>query len=68
KEIFTSFLKNGLVDEVYYFLSPKISGKGLETFGDLGINRIKDSLNLKDVELKRFSEDILLIGYPERRK
>jgi len=65
KEIFTSFLKNRLVDKVYYFLSPKILGKGLEAFGDLGINRIKDSLNLKDVELKRFSKDFLLIGYPE---
>ncbi len=67
KEIFTSFLKNGLVDEVYYFLSPKILGKGLETFGDLGINSIKASLNLKEVKLKRFSDDLLLMGYPERR-
>lgn len=67
KEIFTSFIRNKLVDKVYYFLAPKIIGKGLETFGDLGINRIKDSLNLKDVELKRFSDDLLLIGYPEWR-
>jgi diaminohydroxyphosphoribosylaminopyrimidine deaminase/5-amino-6-(5-phosphoribosylamino)uracil reductase len=65
KEIFTSFIRNKLVDKVYYFLAPKILGKGLETFGDLGINRIKDSLNLKEVELKRFSDDLLLIGYPE---
>ncbi len=67
KEIFTSFIRNKLVDKVYYFLAPKILGKGLETFGDLGINRIKDSLDLKDVELKRFSDDLLLIGYPEWR-
>jgi diaminohydroxyphosphoribosylaminopyrimidine deaminase/5-amino-6-(5-phosphoribosylamino)uracil reductase len=65
KEIFTSFLRKGLVDKVYYFLSPKILGKGLETFGDLGINRMKDSLNLKDIMLKRFSDDLVLIGYPE---
>ncbi|MCJ7498249.1 MAG: bifunctional diaminohydroxyphosphoribosylaminopyrimidine deaminase/5-amino-6-(5-phosphoribosylamino)uracil reductase RibD [candidate division Zixibacteria bacterium] len=67
KEIFTSFIRNKLVDKVYYFLAPKILGKGLETFGDLGVNRIKDSLNLKDVEIKRFSDDLLLIGYPEWR-
>ncbi len=67
KEIFTSFIRNKLVDKVYYFLAPKFLGKGLETFGDLRVNRIKDSLNLKDVELKRFSDDLLLIGYPEWR-
>jgi diaminohydroxyphosphoribosylaminopyrimidine deaminase/5-amino-6-(5-phosphoribosylamino)uracil reductase len=67
KEIFTSFIRNKLVDKVYYFLAPKILGKGLETFGDLRVNRIKDSLNLKDVEIKRFSDDLLLIGYPEWR-
>lgn len=68
KEIFTSFLRERLVDKIYYFLSPKILGKGLETFGDLGINSIKDSLELKDVELKRFSNDFLLIGYPNWSK
>jgi diaminohydroxyphosphoribosylaminopyrimidine deaminase/5-amino-6-(5-phosphoribosylamino)uracil reductase len=67
KDIFTSFIRNKLVDKVYYFLAPKILGKGLETFGDLGVSRIKNLLNLKEVELRRFSDDVLLIGYPEWR-
>ena len=65
KGVFTSFLKHKLADKIYCFISPKIIGKGLETFGDLGIKRIKNSLKLKDVELKRFSNDFLLIGYPD---
>ncbi len=65
REVFTSFLKHKLADKIYYFLSPKIMGKGLETFGDLGIKRIKDSLKLKDIELERFSNDFLLTGYPD---
>jgi diaminohydroxyphosphoribosylaminopyrimidine deaminase/5-amino-6-(5-phosphoribosylamino)uracil reductase len=67
KEIFTSFLKERLVDKFYYFLSPKIIGKGLDTFGDLKIQRIKDSLILKDLTFKKFSKDYLLIGYPNWR-
>lgn len=67
KEIFTSFLKERLVDKFYYFLSPKIIGEGLDTFGDLKIERIKDSLKLKDLTLKKFSRDYLLVGYPDWR-
>ncbi|HVP35760.1 MAG TPA: bifunctional diaminohydroxyphosphoribosylaminopyrimidine deaminase/5-amino-6-(5-phosphoribosylamino)uracil reductase RibD [Terriglobales bacterium] len=67
KEIFTSFLKQRLVDKFYFFLSPKIIGKGLETFGDLSIVKMKDSLELKNITLKKFSRDSLLIGYPDWR-
>ena len=67
KEIFTSFLKERLVDKFYYFLSPKVIGEGLDTFGDLKIERIKDSLKLKDITLKKFSRDYLLVGYPDWR-
>ncbi len=67
KEIFTSFLKERLVDKFYYFLSPKIIGEGLDTFGDLKIERIKDSLKLKDITFKKFSKDYLLVGYPDWR-
>jgi len=67
QETFTSFLKERLVDKFYYFLSPKILGQGLDTFGDLKIERIKDSLELKDLTLKKFYKDYLLVGYPDWR-
>jgi diaminohydroxyphosphoribosylaminopyrimidine deaminase/5-amino-6-(5-phosphoribosylamino)uracil reductase len=63
-QIFTSFLKEKLVDKIYYFLSPKILGKGLDSFGDLGIKKISQSVTLKDCEIKRFKNDLLVIGYP----
>ena len=34
------------MDKLYYFISPQISGKGLDAFGDLGVNKIKDSLKI----------------------
>ncbi len=62
--VFTSFLKERLVDKIYYFLSPKILGKGLTSFGDLGIKEISESITLRDCEIKRFKNDLLIIGYP----
>lgn len=67
-KVFTSFLKEKLVDKIYYFLSPKILGGGLDSFGDLGIKEISGSITLRDCEIKRFKEDLLLIGYPVWRK
>ncbi|KPL01773.1 MAG: hypothetical protein AMJ73_09940, partial [candidate division Zixibacteria bacterium SM1_73] len=64
KVVFTSFLKEKLVDKIYYFLSPKIFGKGLDSFGDLGFQKISDSIMLKDCKIKRFKNDLLVIGYP----
>jgi diaminohydroxyphosphoribosylaminopyrimidine deaminase/5-amino-6-(5-phosphoribosylamino)uracil reductase len=63
-QIFTSFLKEKLVDKIYYFLSPKILGKGIDSFGDLGIKKISESITLRDCEIKRFKNDLLVIGYP----
>jgi diaminohydroxyphosphoribosylaminopyrimidine deaminase/5-amino-6-(5-phosphoribosylamino)uracil reductase len=62
--VFTSFLKEKLMDKIYYFLSPKILGKGLDSFGDLGIKKISDSVTLRDCEIKRFNDDLLIVGYP----
>jgi diaminohydroxyphosphoribosylaminopyrimidine deaminase/5-amino-6-(5-phosphoribosylamino)uracil reductase len=63
-KVFTSFLKEKLVDKIYYFLSPKILGKGLDSFGDLGIKKIPNSITLRDCEMKKFKNDLLIIGYP----
>ncbi|HEX9916723.1 MAG TPA: bifunctional diaminohydroxyphosphoribosylaminopyrimidine deaminase/5-amino-6-(5-phosphoribosylamino)uracil reductase RibD [candidate division Zixibacteria bacterium] len=68
REIFSSFLKEKLADKIYCFISPKIIGEGISSFGSLNIKKIKDALKLKDVELKEFSNDILLIGYLDWRR
>lgn len=68
KEVFTSFLKNRLVDKIYCFISLKILGEGKSSFGDLGIFTISDSIYLKDAEIRRFSYDFLISGYPVYQK
>ena len=62
--IATSFLKQRLVDKIWYFISPDILGKGEEPFGDLGIKKISDSVILKNSECKQFKDGLLVVGYP----
>lgn len=62
--IATSFLKQRLVDKIWYFISPYILGKGEEPFGDLGIRKISDSVILKNSEYKQFKDGLLVVGYP----
>lgn len=60
-----SALKEGIVDKVMTFIAPKIiGGRDSKTpvEGD-GIEFMKDAINLKNIEVQRFDEDILIQGY-----
>jgi diaminohydroxyphosphoribosylaminopyrimidine deaminase/5-amino-6-(5-phosphoribosylamino)uracil reductase len=63
-QIATSFLKRGLVDKIWYFISPGISGKGEEAFGDLKIRRISDAIALRECEFMQSRDGLLVVGYP----
>ena len=64
KENLNCLMKSRLVDKIYYFLSPGISIKGIETFGDLGASKVSDSIYLRNREIQRFDNHILIKGYP----
>lgn len=58
-KIFTMFLKSGLVDKIYVFLSPSVMGKGLDFFNEsLGLER---RLKFKIDEVLNLGNDILII-------
>ncbi len=59
-EIFTSFIKQKLFDDIFVFITPKIMGKGLPVVGDLGISSIRQSLKLKIAGTESVGDDILL--------
>ena len=59
-EIFTSFLKEKLVDRIVYALAPKILGSGKEAIGDLGISLVDDGVHLKNIKIKKVGVDLLL--------
>jgi len=65
----TSFLKAGLVDKHYVFVAPKVIGSGIEAVGELGIKKIADGIEYKNLTVSYdLSPDILITGYPMRKK
>lgn len=57
-----AFLKEGLVDEIYQFIAPKILNdiSGLSCFSGDSVSLISNSINLEIYESKMFYPDILI--------
>lgn len=62
-------LRCGIVDRVVSFIAPKIiGGKEAKTpVEGEGMDRMSEALCLKDLEISRIGEDLLVQGVPERR-
>ena len=59
----TAFFENNLVDKVYAFISPQILLSGLNSIQGKPTSSIADSIKLKMVKQKKFSDDVLITGY-----
>ncbi|MDL1957359.1 MAG: bifunctional diaminohydroxyphosphoribosylaminopyrimidine deaminase/5-amino-6-(5-phosphoribosylamino)uracil reductase RibD [Candidatus Desulfofervidus auxilii] len=67
-KVAASFLQQKLVDKIYFFYAPKIFGaENLSMIAELGIDSADKAILLKEVSLRRFDNDILIIGYPQYR-
>ncbi len=57
-----AFIREGLVDEVFAFIAPKIVGgsKAKTPVEGEGILRMADAVKLKDVKIERLEDDILI--------
>jgi diaminohydroxyphosphoribosylaminopyrimidine deaminase / 5-amino-6-(5-phosphoribosylamino)uracil reductase len=66
-EIMGSMIREGLVDKFYLFTAPRILGgdDGVPMARGKGPERMDESVTLRDMQVKRFGDDILVIGYPE---
>ncbi|NOQ86549.1 MAG: bifunctional diaminohydroxyphosphoribosylaminopyrimidine deaminase/5-amino-6-(5-phosphoribosylamino)uracil reductase RibD [Deltaproteobacteria bacterium] len=63
--IVTSALRAGIVDKTLFFYAPKILG-GQSAYGITageGVEYISQSLQVQDVKVRRYGEDILVEGY-----
>jgi diaminohydroxyphosphoribosylaminopyrimidine deaminase / 5-amino-6-(5-phosphoribosylamino)uracil reductase len=60
-----SALREGIVDKVISFIAPKIVGgaKANSPVGGEGIKMLKDAILLRDLDVKRVGEDIMVQGY-----
>ena len=64
-EINESALRSGIVDKVYFFISPKIiGGKDARTpVEGEGIKSLQEAILLKEIRYQRIGEDFLMEGY-----
>lgn len=61
-ELIADILKEKLADSLYFFIAPKIIGgrDAVTSVQGDGISKVKDALALKNIEVKRFKEDLLI--------
>lgn len=59
-----SMLKNGLVNRVHAFISPKLVGGAMarSPVAGMGVDRMEDAYVLQGITLKQFGDDILISG------
>lgn len=54
----TGFLEDGLLDEIYLDIEPRLFGKGIKLFSDTDI-----SVNLRLCEVAKLSKDVIRLHY-----
>lgn len=59
----TALIRQRLVDKLELFISPKLLGGGTRSILGLGINRMKEVIELRDETWRRIGDDLLLSGY-----
>lgn len=63
QQLSSSLIREGLVDKLELFIAPKLLGAGTRSFINIGINKMKEIAELKDVQWKKVGNDMLLTGY-----
>lgn len=66
-EVYTSFLKLGLVDKIVAIIAPKILGKGRDTVRDLNLNDINKALPFVFEKVYMSGSDIVIEAVPARQ-
>jgi len=63
-EVHASALKSGIVDRVVFFVAPKIIGGGgsREAIANLGVERIRDAMQIEHVHVEQVGEDVMIEG------
>ena len=60
QEIFSGFIREKMTDELRIFISPKLLGKGLSAFSDLGITLLEKSQHWGIHRCEKIGDDVLL--------
>ncbi len=64
--VFSSALKEDIVDRIFLFFAPKILGEGLSFTEKLSLGSLKEAIDLKETKVKMIGKDFLFTGYVHR--
>ena len=62
----SALIKANEVDEINQFIAPKIFGCGLDFIKDFNVKNVNECVKLKDINIKRFDDDILINAVIEK--
>ncbi len=60
REIYTSFIKKNLFDDIMLFVTPKLMGCGIPLLGNINKRNIKNALKLRVRNTERIGDDFLV--------
>jgi diaminohydroxyphosphoribosylaminopyrimidine deaminase/5-amino-6-(5-phosphoribosylamino)uracil reductase len=60
REVFTSFVKKNLYDDILLFVSPKLIGCGISFLGNINKHNIKNALKLRVKNIEKMGDDFLI--------
>jgi riboflavin-specific deaminase-like protein len=60
--VITSALRARLVDRLVVCVAPLVIGEGIAAVGDLGLERLRDALPLRDPVVTRLGQDLIVDG------
>lgn len=63
QQLSSALLRQGLVDKIELFIASKLLGGGTRSILNLGINKMSDICELKEVSWQNVGEDLLLTAY-----
>ncbi|MEP2446836.1 MAG: bifunctional diaminohydroxyphosphoribosylaminopyrimidine deaminase/5-amino-6-(5-phosphoribosylamino)uracil reductase RibD [Balneola sp.] len=63
QQLSSTLIKQGLVDKLCVFIAPKLLGAGTRSVLNIGINKMNEIAELKEVSWEKVGDDMLLTGY-----
>ncbi|MBO6572801.1 MAG: bifunctional diaminohydroxyphosphoribosylaminopyrimidine deaminase/5-amino-6-(5-phosphoribosylamino)uracil reductase RibD [Balneola sp.] len=63
QQLSSALIKQGLVDKLCVFIAPKLLGAGTRSVLNIGINKMNEIAELKEVGWEKVGDDMLLTGY-----
>ena len=62
-----AMIRKKLIDKFYIFKGPKIlgGGDGIPMAAGPGPTAMDECLGLRDIKVRRFKNDVMIVGYPD---